>query len=120
MASRAAKDSMPISSAGRTSSSAARTTRLQAGRKGGLQACPLAPQSGVTLVELLIVMAIIGLMAGVSFPAISSGIDSIRLTQASDSLVTFLNGAVNRAERRQQAVALTIRPKEGKLEIYTN
>jgi len=77
-------------------------------------------RTGVTLIELLIVMAIIGLMTAVSFPAITAGLDSIRLTAASDSLVSFLNGAINRAERRQQAVALVIQPKQNRLEIYTN
>jgi hypothetical protein len=65
-------------------------------------------------------MAIIGLMVGVSFPAISTGLDSIRLTSASDSIASFLNGALNRAERRQQVIALIIYPKENKLEIYSN
>jgi prepilin-type N-terminal cleavage/methylation domain-containing protein len=76
--------------------------------------------SGVTLIELLIVMAIIGLMAGVSFPAISAGLDSIRLASAADSIAAFLNGALNRAERRQQAVALIVNPRENKLEAYSN
>jgi len=67
---------------------------------------------GVTLVEMLIVVAIIGLIAGISFPAASSGIDSLRLASASDSLVSFLNGALNRAERRQQVVEIVISPKE--------
>lgn len=67
---------------------------------------------GVTLVEMLIVVAIIGLIAGITFPAISSGIDSLRLTSASDSLVSFLNGALNRVERRQQPVEVSISSKE--------
>lgn len=65
---------------------------------------------GVTLVEMLIVVAIIGLIAGVTFPAISSGIDSLRLVSASDSLASFLNGALNRAERQQQVVEVVISP----------
>jgi prepilin-type N-terminal cleavage/methylation domain-containing protein len=99
---------MPILSAGRASS---RPDRRQA---------PDSGRRGVTLVELLIVMAIIGLLTGVSFPAISSGLDSIRLTSASDSLVSFLNGALNRAERRQQAIGLIILPAESRLELYSN
>ena len=45
---------------------------------------------GVTLIEMLIVVAIIGLIAGISFPAVSSGVDSLRLVSASDSLVSLL------------------------------
>ena len=73
---------------------------------------PVLPSRGVTLVEMLIVVAIVGLMAGISFPAVSSGIDTIRLSAASDSLVSFLNSALNRAERRQQVVEVSISIKD--------
>jgi prepilin-type N-terminal cleavage/methylation domain-containing protein len=64
--------------------------------------------SGVTLIEMLIVVALIGLLAGVTFPAASSGIDSLRLTSATSSVVGLFNEALIRAERRQQVVELTI------------
>ncbi len=67
---------------------------------------------GVTLIEMLIVVTIIGLIAGISFPAVSSGIDSLRIASASDSLVSFLNGGLNRAERRQEAVEVTVSVKD--------
>ena len=85
------------------------------------RACPQStihnPRSaqGVTLIEMLIVVALIGLLAGITFPAVSSGLDSLRLTSASDSLVNFLNAALNRAERRQQAVEVTISKAENAL-----
>lgn len=75
---------------------------------------------GVTLIEMLIVVSIIGLIAGVMAPAISSGIDSVRVSTASESVSTFLNAAVNHAERRQQPVEVIILPKENRLVMYSN
>jgi prepilin-type N-terminal cleavage/methylation domain-containing protein len=73
--------------------------------------------AGVTLIEMLIVVAIIGLMVGVLFPSASSGVDSLRLNEASNKLVNFFNDALNRAERREQAVEISISKVERKLSI---
>ncbi len=70
------------------------------------------PRSGVTLVELLIVVSIAGAMAMIALPAFSSGLDSLRLTQASDSVAAFLNGALNRAERRQQVLEISFSTRD--------
>jgi hypothetical protein len=67
----------------------------------------------------LVVLAIIGLMAGVSFPAVSAGIDSVRLRSATDSLAGFLNAAVTRAERRQEPVEVVISIKDNALRLYS-
>jgi prepilin-type N-terminal cleavage/methylation domain-containing protein len=72
-------------------------------------------QNGVTLIEMLIVVAIISLMVGISYPSISSGIDTLRLTSACDSIASFLNGALNRAERKQVVVEVTISKLENVL-----
>ncbi|MDX1980582.1 MAG: prepilin-type N-terminal cleavage/methylation domain-containing protein [Bryobacteraceae bacterium] len=76
-----------------------------------------ANSRGVTLIEMLIVVSIIGLMVGVSFPSVNSGIDTIRLMSASDSVVSFLNAALNRAERRQQVMEVTISQKTNMLAL---
>jgi type II secretory pathway pseudopilin PulG len=61
-------------------------------------------RSGVTLVELLLVIGLISLLVGISFPSIAAGIDAVRLRTAADSIASFLNSALNRAERRQQVM----------------
>src|SRR6267154_5309725 len=72
---------------------------------------------GITLVELMVVVAIISLMVGISFPAITSGIDSLRLNAATNGVVSFFNTALNRAERRQQVVAITISKTENEISM---
>lgn len=67
---------------------------------------------GVTLIELLIVVALVGLLAGISFPSVSAGLETLRLSSAGGSLASFLNGALNRAERRQQPIEITIDTQE--------
>src|SRR5947209_3497126 len=76
-------------------------------------------QRGITLVEMVVVLCIIGLIAAISFPALAAGIESVRMVSATDGVATFLNSAVNRAERKQQAVVIVIQPKERTLEMYS-
>src|SRR5262245_35276640 len=75
---------------------------------------------GVTLIEMLLVTALIALMVGVSFPAVTSGVDSIRLVSATDAVAAFLNGALNRAERRQQVMEVTISREQHKLVLRSS
>ena len=74
---------------------------------------------GVTLIEMMIVMAIIGMIAAISFPVVNNGLDSIRLHSASDSVASFLDAAMNRAERRQQVVEIVIDPKQSRMAAYS-
>lgn len=75
--------------------------RLSAGR-----------ERGVTLIEMMIVVTLIAIMVGISFPAVGSGVDSLRMSSASDGVASFLLGAIHRAERRQQMMELSISKKE--------
>jgi prepilin-type N-terminal cleavage/methylation domain-containing protein len=72
-------------------------------------------QAGVTLIEMLVVVLLIALLAGLSYPAVASGVDSLRLRSASDAIVAFLNTALDRADRRQQAVEISISPRDSVL-----
>ena len=76
--------------------------------------------AGVTLIEMLIVATLIGLMAGISYPSVSSGVDTLRLSSASDSVAALLNSAANRAERRQEAVEVTISIKENAVSVLSS
>ena len=75
---------------------------------------------GVTLMEMVVVMAIIGLMAAITAPSVSAGLDSVRLVSATGSISAFLNAAVNYSERHQQPVELVITPRESRLAAYSN
>jgi prepilin-type N-terminal cleavage/methylation domain-containing protein len=80
-----------------------------------MEQAPRAPERGVTLIEMLIVVTLMALVAGLSYPSVSSGVDSLRLRSASDSIVAFLNTALDRADRRQQAVEIRISPRENSM-----
>ena len=65
-------------------------------------------------------MTIIGLIAGISIPSVAAGIDSVRVSTASQSIASFLNAALTRADRRQQPMELVILPKENRIVMYSN
>ena len=69
---------------------------------------------------MVVVVGIIGLIVGISFPSAVAGLESVRMVTATDSVAAFLNVAVNRAERLQEPVELVITPAEGRLDLYTN
>src|SRR5215471_5169700 len=113
---------MPISSAGKTDRRGTvmvRRCHAPSARWAGQEAYPTKAR-GITLLEMLVVVAIIGLMVGLAYPSLSAGLDSVRMVSATDSVAAFLNSAVTRAQRRQQAVALEVSPRENMLAMYTN
>ena len=70
---------------------------------------------GFTLLELLLVMTLVALVTGLSYPSIASGLDTLRLRSASDAIASFLNTALDRADRRQQVIEIRISPRESVL-----
>jgi prepilin-type N-terminal cleavage/methylation domain-containing protein len=85
----------------------------------GERSNPANGRRGVTLIELLVVLILISLMAGIAFPSVSAGLESIRLSSASNSVVSFFNGALNRAERREEVMEIVISPKDNTLWMYS-
>jgi prepilin-type N-terminal cleavage/methylation domain-containing protein len=76
-------------------------------------------QRGVTLIEMLIVVTIIALVSAVSFPALSSGLASVRLSSAASGMASFLTSSMNTVERREQAAAIVVNPKENRVDVFT-
>mgnify|MGYP005851814319 CR=1 FL=1 len=77
-------------------------------------------RQGVTLIEMLLVVGIISLMVGVTFPSVSAGVDSLRLSSACDAIASFLNGALNRAERRQEVMEVAVLKAERALTLRSS
>jgi len=69
---------------------------------------------------MIVVVSIVALMVGISYPSISAGLDSVRMSSATGSVASFLNAAVTHAQRRQQAVELVVSFKDHALYQYTN
>ena len=68
---------------------------------------------------MMVVMTIIAIMAGAVYPSVASSLDGIRLTSSADDVVAFLNGAAERANRRQVAVELTVDPTTGTFVVHS-
>ncbi len=69
---------------------------------------------------MLVVVSIIGVLAGISYPSIAAGIDSVRMRSATDSVSSILNGAVDHADRRQQPVEIVIAARENTIALISN
>lgn len=74
-------------------------------------------ERGITVLEMLVVVSLIGLMAAISFPSVASGLDSIRLATAADDVASTFSSALNYAERRQTAVEIAIDGGKGELRV---
>lgn len=78
------------------------------------------PEAGLTLIEMMVVVLLISLMVGISYPAITSGIDSLRLKAAANGVVSFLDSGLSRAERRQQMIEISISKADNSLEMRSS
>jgi prepilin-type N-terminal cleavage/methylation domain-containing protein len=67
-------------------------------------------ERGVTLIEMLVVVAILGIMTTIAYPSITAGLDSLRLSAACDEVAGIFHASQNFAERRQRTVELRVQP----------
>ena len=84
-----------------------------------MQILPAGNRRGITLMEMIVVLAIIGLIAAITAPSVANGLDSIRLVTAAGDVSSFLNAAVNRTERRQQPVELVLSSRDNTVKLYS-
>ncbi len=77
------------------------------------------PEQGVTLIEMVIVMAIIALVVAITFPSAAAGLESIRLRSAAGSVVGFLNAALTHTDRLQEPTEIIITPADRTLSMFT-
>jgi Tfp pilus assembly protein FimT len=61
---------------------------------------------------MLVVVTLISLIVAVSFPAVTSGLDSMHLRQAVRDTVSLFDAGLSRAQRSQQVVEISVSPKE--------
>jgi hypothetical protein len=64
---------------------------------------------------LLIVLTLIALVTGISYPSAAASVESLRMRSVSDTVVSFLNTSIDRASRRQQVIEVWISPKDNVL-----
>ena len=76
-------------------------------------------QRGVSLLEMLIVVAIIGTIAAISFPSLTSGLAGVRLASSSGEVASFLTSEMNNVERHERASAIVVSPKENRVDVFT-
>jgi len=76
--------------------------------------------AGVTLLEMLIVVTIIAIVAGVSVPAVTAGLSGVRLQSAAGSVASFMTSSMNRVDRHEQAAAIVVSPGENSIAVFTS
>ena len=63
---------------------------------------------GITLLELLVALALAGMILAISFPSFTAGLDGVRVQFTARRLGAFVNAARARAEREQEPMEIVI------------
>ena len=72
-----------------------------------------APQfkRGITLIEMLVVMTLVGLLTAVVAPSVGSGVETVRLRATGEKLAATLRTARTRALRTQHYMQVSVDPQ---------
>lgn len=81
--------------------------------------CMPSRESGITLVEMLVTLAIIALIVSIAYPSMTTGIDGIRLRTSVDNIAVLFTEARNMSDRFQTPVQITVMPSENRLHAAT-
>jgi type II secretory pathway pseudopilin PulG len=69
---------------------------------------------------MMVVTLLIALMAAITFPSVRSGLETLRLNAAARGMVDLFNSALNRAERRQEAVEVVVSRRDNRVWMLTS
>lgn len=75
--------------------------------------------AGITLLELLVAMAIAGMIMAISFPSVTAGLDGVRLQATARRVAAFVNVARGRADREQLPVEIQIDLSRNRISAVT-
>lgn len=73
--------------------------------------------AGITLMEMLMVMTLIGLLASVATPAVTAGMETVKLRNSAERLAATLRMARERAVRTRHYFQVTVDPQTRRVEL---
>jgi type II secretion system protein H len=73
--------------------------------------------AGITLLEMLVVVTLVGLLAAVTAPAVGSGIETVKLRSSAERLASTMRLARERAVRTRHYQQVTVDPQTRRVEL---
>ncbi len=73
--------------------------------------------AGITLIEMLVVMTLIGLLASVVTPSVTAGMETVKLRNSAERLASTLRLARERAVRTRHYFQVTVDPQARRVEL---